>query len=91
MATTREKNIAKRIAVLEKKLIVKNRELEIEAALERVRTVAMDMKNPDDLLLRGADCIFADAAPQISILNLKDQFGLAACTTGSITHHLIEI
>lgn len=31
-------------------LEIKNRELEIEAALERVRAVAMGMKTPDDML-----------------------------------------
>src|ERR1700743_2194125 len=35
---------------LEKQLAKKNRDLEIEAALERVRAVAMGMNSPDDLL-----------------------------------------
>ncbi len=38
------------ISRLEKEIALKNRELEIESALERVRTVAMSMKKPDDLL-----------------------------------------
>ena len=49
--------LKKRTAVLEKsldekiaELEIKNRELEIEAALERVRAVAMAMRKPDDLL-----------------------------------------
>ena len=36
-------------AALQKKLLVKTRELEIEASLEKVRTQAMRMNKPDDL------------------------------------------
>ncbi len=39
-----------KVSELEKELDRKNRELEIEAALERVRTVAMSMQKPNDLL-----------------------------------------
>lgn len=39
-----------KISELEKKLAVKNRELEIEAALEKVRTKAMGMRAPADML-----------------------------------------
>lgn len=41
-----ERKVAEKTADLE----TKNRELEIEASLERVRTVAMGMNKPDDLL-----------------------------------------
>ena len=45
-------NLELRDAVMRRtiELEQKNRELEIEAALERVRTVAMGMKKPDDML-----------------------------------------
>ena len=39
-----------KISELEKKLAVKNRELEIEAGLEKVRTIALGMKEPVDML-----------------------------------------
>jgi len=45
-----EQDLLKRNAELEKELAVKNRELEIEASLERVRTTAMAMKEPADML-----------------------------------------
>ncbi|MFL5808595.1 MAG: hypothetical protein ACJ749_03685, partial [Flavisolibacter sp.] len=45
-----EKNSLKRITKLEKELAAKNNELQIEAALDRVRAVAMEMNKPDDLL-----------------------------------------
>jgi signal transduction histidine kinase len=45
-----EQDILKRNAELENELALKNRELEIEAALERVRTQALAMQMPDDLL-----------------------------------------
>src|SRR4030095_12254933 len=45
-----EKELLKRTAKLEKVLAAKNHELEIEAALEKVRTVAMGMNKPGDLL-----------------------------------------
>jgi len=48
-------------------LKVKNRELEIEAALERVRTVAMSMQKPDDL----AD-VCKVISEQLEVLNLKN-------------------
>src|SRR5215203_1385916 len=50
MNTHLEQNILARYAILEKELAIKNRELEIEAALEKVRTVAMAMRKPDDML-----------------------------------------
>jgi hypothetical protein len=42
--------LRKKNEALEKELTVKNRELEIEASLERVRKVAMSMNKPDDML-----------------------------------------
>ena len=48
-------------------LIQKNRELEIEASLERVRTVAMSMQKPDDLL--DVCKIISD---QLELLNVTD-------------------
>ena len=44
-----EKDFLKRTAKLEKELAAKTHELEIEAALEKVRTVAMRMNKPGDL------------------------------------------
>ncbi|HEV8506105.1 MAG TPA: hypothetical protein VGQ53_11915, partial [Chitinophagaceae bacterium] len=44
------KILLKTTAKLEKELAAKNHELGIEAALEKVRVVAMKMKEPDDLL-----------------------------------------
>ena len=49
MAADQKKNIDKRIAKLEKDLAAKNHELEIEAALERVRARAMSMQHSDEL------------------------------------------
>ena len=43
------KDLVKRTAKLEKELSAKTHELEIEAALEKVRTVAMRMNKPGDL------------------------------------------
>lgn len=45
----KQEQLAK-IIQLEKELAVKNRELEIESSLERVRTVAMSMNRPDNLM-----------------------------------------
>ncbi|MBS1502569.1 MAG: hypothetical protein JST32_10935, partial [Bacteroidetes bacterium] len=45
-----EKSLLSRTAELEKELAEKTSQLEIEAALERVRTVAMGMRTPNDLL-----------------------------------------
>src|SRR4030095_13153220 len=50
MNTHHEQDILKRNAELEKELAAKNRELEIEASLEKVRTQALAMQMPDDLL-----------------------------------------
>src|SRR6478736_3375211 len=44
-----EKDLVKRTAKLEKELSAKNHELEIEAALEKVRTVAMRMNKAGDV------------------------------------------
>jgi len=49
MGKHQEKNIAKRIGALEEKLAEKNRELEIEAALERVRARTMAMRFSTEL------------------------------------------
>jgi two-component system NtrC family sensor kinase len=46
---------------------VQNRELEIEASLERVRTVALSMSRPDDML--HVCCIIAE---QLELLKVKD-------------------
>ncbi|HEY3386278.1 MAG TPA: ATP-binding protein [Saprospiraceae bacterium] len=50
-----------------KELNAKNRELEIESSLERVRTVAMGMRKPDDML--GVCQIIAE---QLNLLGIKD-------------------
>jgi len=44
-----------------------NRELEIESSLERVRTVAMSMNKPDDMLL-----VCRIISEQLELLNVKD-------------------
>jgi len=44
-----DKKLLKRAAKLEKELAARNHELRIEAALEKVRAVAMAMNKPDDL------------------------------------------
>jgi signal transduction histidine kinase len=48
--TSREEQLKTRNAELEKELAEKNHELEIEAALERVRTVAMGMRKSEELI-----------------------------------------
>jgi hypothetical protein len=49
MDTQKIESLLQRNAVLEKELAAKNRELAIEAALDRVRTRAMAMKRSDEL------------------------------------------
>ena len=46
-----KKNLLKRTAKLEKELATQKHELQIEAALEKVRVVAMGMNKPGDLLV----------------------------------------
>jgi signal transduction histidine kinase len=48
----------------------KNRELEIEAALERVRAVAMGMKKPEDML--AVCCVISDQLQQFGIANIRN-------------------
>jgi hypothetical protein len=55
--TTQDQQLTARTAELEKELVEKtaelarkNRDLQIESSLERVRAVALTMKQPDDLL-----------------------------------------
>src|ERR1700753_3269827 len=50
MSGKQEELLKDKYARLEKELAEKNRDLQIEAALERMRTVAMRMNKPDDLL-----------------------------------------
>jgi len=50
MKKQQEQNLELKNAELQKQLAEKNRDLEIEASLERVRTAAMAMAKPDDLL-----------------------------------------
>jgi len=50
MSINKEQGLSKRNAELEKELAAKNSELEIQSALERVRTTAMAMKEPADML-----------------------------------------
>ena len=45
-----QQQLKMKIAELERELQFKNRELEIEGSLERVRTQAMGMTKPEDLL-----------------------------------------
>src|SRR6185503_2912625 len=62
-----EQDILKRNSELEKELAQKNRELGIEAALEKVRAVAMAMRKPDDLMLIS-EVIFK----QLSVLGFSN-------------------
>ena len=50
MKSQQERSLEIKNAELEKQLAEKNRYLQIEASLERVRTVAMSMRKPADLL-----------------------------------------
>ncbi|MBD0333259.1 MAG: hypothetical protein ICV66_11445, partial [Chitinophagaceae bacterium] len=50
MNSKHEKILLKKNEALEKELAAKHRQLEIEAALERARSVAMGMKQPGDIL-----------------------------------------
>src|SRR5258706_14155791 len=52
---------------LEKELAAKSRELEIESSLERVRTVAMNMSKPDDMLH-----VCRIISEQLELLNVKE-------------------
>jgi len=56
-----------RNAELEKELAAKNHELEIETTLERVRTVAMAMKEPSDMLE-----VCRTISHQLQLLNVKE-------------------
>jgi signal transduction histidine kinase len=58
--------VKRRTAELE----IKNRELEIEAALERVRTIAMGMQKPDDLL--DVCRIISDQLELLKIGNIRN-------------------
>ena len=62
-----QKKLFAEYARLEKDLRAKNRELEIEASLERVRTVAMSMKKPDDMLE-----VCRTISLQLQILGVKE-------------------
>lgn len=50
MKKRQDENLELKYAELEKQLAAKNRELEIEVSLERVRSAAMAMAKPDELL-----------------------------------------
>jgi len=50
LSADEKNNISKAVQNADDELENKNRELEIESSLERVRTVAMGMKKPDDIL-----------------------------------------
>jgi hypothetical protein len=62
-----QEDLAKRNAELETLLAEKERELEIEAALERVQSVAMAMKEPADMLE-----VCRTIAHQLEALHVKD-------------------
>ncbi|MFZ0453162.1 MAG: hypothetical protein WAM24_05375, partial [Ignavibacteriaceae bacterium] len=47
---TQQPKSEQKISELEKELAKKNRELEIETSLERVRTIVLEMKKQDDLM-----------------------------------------
>ncbi|WP_336517134.1 sensor histidine kinase [Pollutibacter soli] len=49
MKTDSEKMLIARNAVLERELAIKNRELEVEAAMENVRSASLTMQNSDDI------------------------------------------
>ena len=50
MISRKEKEVIKRNAELKQQLAANARKLKIETSLERVRTVAMTMKKPADML-----------------------------------------
>src|SRR5690348_6407510 len=62
-----QQKLTVRISSLEKELAAQNRELEIEAALERVRAVAMSMKEPADMLE-----VCKTISIQLQSLNVKE-------------------
>src|ERR1700747_1464911 len=65
--TNKEQLLAKRNTQLKIELAEKNRELEIEAALERVRSVALGMKEPADMLE-----ICRTISNQLELLHVKE-------------------
>ncbi|HEY2727203.1 MAG TPA: hypothetical protein VGI61_08525, partial [Parafilimonas sp.] len=65
--TTTEQLLKEKNAILEKELAAQNRELEIESSLERVRAVAMSMKEPADML-----DICKTISHQLQSLNVKE-------------------
>ncbi len=67
MNSKQEQLLTARNAALEKELAAKNRELEIETALEKVRAIALSMKEPADML--GVCKIISQ---QLELLNVKE-------------------
>src|SRR5215467_267832 len=74
MNTQQDLQLQKRMAELERQLANnlielenKNRDLEIESSLEQVRTVAMAMRKPGDMLE-----ICKTISDQLSLLNVKE-------------------
>jgi hypothetical protein len=61
------KNADKEFEIKRKAVETQRRELEIESSLERVRTVAMGMRKPDDMLE-----ICKSISQQLELLNVKD-------------------
>ncbi|MEO8230778.1 MAG: hypothetical protein ABI638_00730, partial [Ignavibacteriota bacterium] len=65
---TKNQQLSKlKIAKLEKELSLKNRELVIEAALEKVRAIALSMKEPSDMLE-----VCWTISNELKLLNVKD-------------------
>ncbi|MEP7251955.1 MAG: ATP-binding protein [Ginsengibacter sp.] len=74
-----EHMLRKKFAALQKELSAKNRELEIEASLERVRTRSLAMQSSDELL-DASDTMFAELA-HLSINALR----IGICTMDAKT------
>ena len=67
MNSKQEQLLTARNAALEKELAAKNRELEIETALEKVRAIALSMKEPADMLE-----VCKIISQQLESLNVKE-------------------
>src|SRR6266705_2935967 len=70
MISHQEQLLSEKNAGLEKQLALKNRELEIEAALERVRSSALAMRKPEDLSAIG-EIIFKELK-SLGFTNLRN-------------------
>ncbi len=65
----------------EKAVEAQNRELEIESSLERVRTVAMGMRKPDDML-----DVCKSISQQLELLNVKELRNVQTAIFNEVKH-----